>query len=44
MESALMTFPYRHIVATLSFSVSHALPYIKGREPFFALNLEGSEI
>lgn len=44
MESALVTFPYHHVIATLSFSVSHTLPCIKGMEPFFALNLEENDI
>lgn len=44
MESSLVTFPYHHVIAALSFSVRHTLPYIKGMEPYFAFILEGSDI
>lgn len=44
MESALVTFPYHHVIATLSFSVTHTLPCIKGMELVFAFNLKGSDI
>lgn len=41
MDSALVTFSYHYVIATLSFSISHTLPFIKGMETFFALNLKG---
>lgn len=44
MESALVTFPYHHVIAALSFPVRHTLPCIKGMELYFAFNLEGSDI